>query len=61
MEYPGGTGEFKPDKSLKGDERWNKISGSHEGGTVGEAGTPHALAVGGCQSVQVRIQQAHLE
>ena len=48
---PWGTGELKPDKPNKNGGRWSKTFRLYEEGTVDEAGTPHALAVGGCQNV----------
>ncbi|EQB69345.1 hypothetical protein CSP5_0144 [Cuniculiplasma divulgatum] len=47
---PQGMRDLKPDKLPERDsERWSKPSGSDERGTVNEAGTSQALAVGGCQ------------
>ena len=47
---PMGSGKSKPDKPSKKDGgRWSKTFGSHEEGTVCEAGTFDALAWRGCQ------------
>ena len=47
---PMGSGKSKPDKPPERDGgRWSKTFGSHEEGTVHEAGTSGALARRGCQ------------
>jgi hypothetical protein len=44
---PAGSGEFKPDKpSEKDGGRWNKTFGYDDKGTIDEAGTSQASAVG---------------
>ncbi|MCL4328652.1 MAG: hypothetical protein M1410_03605 [Candidatus Thermoplasmatota archaeon] len=49
---PQGMRDLKPDKLPERDSgRWSKTLGLNEGGTVGEAGTPHVSAVGGMSAV----------
>ena len=47
---PTGSGEYKPAKPDKKGVRWNKTFGRHDKGSIGEAGTPIALAWSGCQT-----------
>ena len=53
---PLGSGKFKPEKLCKESERWNKTFGSHEEGTVDEAGTSNPSGWRGCQ-IAIRVNQ----
>lgn len=46
---PMGSGEFKPRKPDNKGVKWNKTFGYDDEGTIGEAGTPDALAWRGSQ------------